>query len=362
MRNIPCLQNRGSVGPIALLALALFLAGCGEESGPAPLEEAQLVELVSVGVMEGRDEEVFGQIDDVIGAGEGSFFVLDAQVPSVSWFDLEGDYRGGVRTRGEGPGELARPRAMAASGEARLAVLDPGNARMTLYAASDEGLAFEAQKASTWSAALGSSRSLCSMGDRWFAAGPREGFILHEISEVGEVRSSFGQVDEGSGDEFGPFLPIAIPQLNTGRLLCLEDQELLILVRPFSRKVEAFTANGEKAWEAEIEGISPRRLVVNERGLGAELTAEGGSHEALSLFRWSPESVIVQYEWRPARGGGEASGPITSVELSAASGAESGRTDALPRISDVRGPHVYSFENLPYPRVRVYHRGGGESP
>lgn len=351
-------RNRAARVTACLLSMAVFSTACSEDAPSRGLEHIELTELVSVGVLEGRDEEVFGQIDDVIASGDGTFFVLDRQVPSVGWFSLDGAYLGGVRARGEGPGELTRPMAIASSNAASLAVLDPGNGRMNLYTTSSEGLAFGGQVTTTWSAALGSPRSLCSMGDRWYAAGPRDGFILHEISDEGEVRRSFGEVEEGSEAEFGPFLPIAIPQLNTGRLLCLEDLDVLVLVRPFSRRVEAYSGNGEKAWEVEVEEVSPRRLVVNERGLRSELSAEGGSHEAFSLVRWSPGSVIVQYEWRPAdrEAGWQEGARITSIELRAADGAEAGRSDTLPRITDASGAHVYSAENLPFPRVRVYSR------
>jgi hypothetical protein len=112
-----------------LLAVALALSGCADASVHDP-SSVRFDTVTVVGVADGSDVETFGEIRAIEPAPDGGFFVLDAQDRSIAWFSRDGSYRGGVSSRGEGPGELSFPTDIAFTAGQSLVVLDPANTRL----------------------------------------------------------------------------------------------------------------------------------------------------------------------------------------------------------------------------------------
>jgi len=96
-------------------------------------DTATLVPELTIGVFEGAEEEMFGNVRAIAVAPDGEIFVLDRHVPTVRRFGPDGTYRGSIGREGGGPGELRRPEAMALLPDGRLLVRDPGNARIGVY-------------------------------------------------------------------------------------------------------------------------------------------------------------------------------------------------------------------------------------
>jgi hypothetical protein len=144
---------------IALLGVALALHACGDaapDDGGSTVQvtremdgdtlvvrttagsvwggEATLEPLVSVGVLDGAPEEMFGNVNAVATDDDGRIYVLDRQIPTVRVFDTDGSYLHSLGRDGNGPGELAQPDGgLAVLSDGRVAVRDPGNARMQLF-------------------------------------------------------------------------------------------------------------------------------------------------------------------------------------------------------------------------------------
>ena len=75
---------------------------------------ARFEEELSIGLLEGDDEYLFGQLTGLWMTDE-LIFVVDMQVPAVRAYDHDGVY---VRTyggKGQGPGEYERPMGVAAT-------------------------------------------------------------------------------------------------------------------------------------------------------------------------------------------------------------------------------------------------------
>lgn len=141
------------------LAAALGLSGCGGDSdapgagswiaerdtlgdtvvvrtvsGSVWEAPARLVEEVSFGVLEGPEEEMFGQIQAIAVDGEEGVYVFDGQVPALRYFDADGNYVRTLGGRGGGPGEYEDAAlGLALRSDGRLVMRDPRNGRLNLY-------------------------------------------------------------------------------------------------------------------------------------------------------------------------------------------------------------------------------------
>lgn len=83
---------------------------------------AQATLVGEIGSMDGRREEVFGNIEDVAIDAQGSLYVLDARNNKVRVFDRTGRFLYVAASPGRGPGELSQPRALAFDHEGSLLV------------------------------------------------------------------------------------------------------------------------------------------------------------------------------------------------------------------------------------------------
>lgn len=110
-------------------------------SGSAWGEDARLEPEVSIGTLEGDAEYLFGQIRSLAVGADGTFYVVDGQVPDLRMYDADGTYLGTPGRPGEGPGELKRPDGgLQVLSDGRVVVRDPGNARLQVYSAEGQAL------------------------------------------------------------------------------------------------------------------------------------------------------------------------------------------------------------------------------
>lgn len=96
-------------------------------------DTAHLEPLVSIGVPDGPDQYLFGNPWALAVGTEGTLYVLDTQVPVVRAYGPDGVYLRNVGRKGRGPGEYWSPDGMTSLIDGRLAVRDPGNARIALF-------------------------------------------------------------------------------------------------------------------------------------------------------------------------------------------------------------------------------------
>jgi hypothetical protein len=94
---------------------------------------ATLAPEVSIGRMEGDPHYLFGAVNSVAVAADGTIYVVDSQAAEVKAFDPTGTWVRTLGRRGQGPGELEQPEAVAVLSDGRVVVRDPGNARLQVY-------------------------------------------------------------------------------------------------------------------------------------------------------------------------------------------------------------------------------------
>lgn len=97
-------------------------------------ESARLVEELRIGRLEGRDEEMFGRIDEIAPDGHGGAWVFDAQAPALRHYDAEGRYTRTFGGPGRGPGEYGDDAlGLWALPDGRILMHDPRNRRVNIY-------------------------------------------------------------------------------------------------------------------------------------------------------------------------------------------------------------------------------------
>lgn len=81
----------------------------------------------------GTPEEQFGAVRDAVPLPGGGVAILDGQAAEVRLFDRDGQYRGTLGSKGEGPGEFQSPSALATLPGDTIAVFDPTPRRITRF-------------------------------------------------------------------------------------------------------------------------------------------------------------------------------------------------------------------------------------
>jgi hypothetical protein len=331
-------------------------SACGQGRSAAPLAETRLAERSSVGVIDGNEEQIFGRIADVRAAPDGSFFLLDEQSAALAWFDVNGRYRGAIRSRGAGPGELAAPRAMDAMATGKLLVIDPRNGRYTFYQYAASGLTYRESFRSPSSSAT-SGRHVCSVGDRIYVRFLHGDKLIHEITATGSLVASF-EPAEPTAANYGPATAMVSAQRSSGHLRCIANPPMIVSFGRYSPAIRAYTLDGRLLWESRPQDLRPLAFLPDPQGGVRFQSHQQGSHLGESVVRWSPQTLLVQYSitW-PANSATMQKErdfySIESRELALSNGREIGRTRHLPLIVDSQNGWLYSFENLPFPRARV---------
>jgi len=104
-------------------------------SGSVWGDSVTLVEEVAIGVLDGAEEYLFGQVQDLAVDADGGIYVFDGQVPALRYYDPDGKYVRTLGGEGEGPGEYkdACLGIAVRRSDGRVVMRDPRNMRMNVY-------------------------------------------------------------------------------------------------------------------------------------------------------------------------------------------------------------------------------------
>ena len=95
---------------------------------------ATLREDLAIGVLEGREELMFGMIQEMAVDASGGIYVFDGRVPALRYFDSTGTYVRTLGGKGAGPGEYQDAAlGIGIRRDGRIVLRDPRNARLNIY-------------------------------------------------------------------------------------------------------------------------------------------------------------------------------------------------------------------------------------
>ena len=107
-------------------------------SGSVWGEGMRLVEEASIGVSEGEDPYILGDISGMAMSGD-KIYVLDWSVPVLRMYDLEGQHIKDIGRAGSGPGEFRMPWSLSADpANGRIYVRDDGQMRINVYSTNGD--------------------------------------------------------------------------------------------------------------------------------------------------------------------------------------------------------------------------------
>jgi len=109
-----------------------------------------LVPDLSIGVVDGAQEYMFGSVRDVLETRDGSILVVDGQAFAIRQYDAKGAYVRTLGRKGQGPGEYTHPGLLAELPDGRILLVDGGGVRINVYSRTGESI-------DTWSLALAGS-------------------------------------------------------------------------------------------------------------------------------------------------------------------------------------------------------------
>ena len=97
-----------------------------------------LVPEMTIGVFEGDEQYMFGDIGAFVVSATEDVYILDDQAPILRQYAGDGTHIRDIGRDGGGPGEYKRPGSLALLPDGRLLLRDPGNARINVYAPDGE--------------------------------------------------------------------------------------------------------------------------------------------------------------------------------------------------------------------------------
>lgn len=125
--------ERDTVGDTVIVRT---LAG-SEWGGDRVLEED-----LRIGVFEGEDHYMLGDVAAIAVAPDGSMYLMDRQVPALRKYGPDGGFIATFGREGEGPGEYRGPDGgLVVLSDGRVAVRDPRNGRIQVFSATGEPVA-----------------------------------------------------------------------------------------------------------------------------------------------------------------------------------------------------------------------------
>jgi hypothetical protein len=110
-------------------------------SGSVWGQPMQFVEELSIGVLDGPDELMFGRVHTITVDRDQGIYVFDGQVPALRYFDSTGQFVKTIGAEGSGPGEYRDMLlGLDVRSDGRVIVRDPRNARLSLYSSDGDPL------------------------------------------------------------------------------------------------------------------------------------------------------------------------------------------------------------------------------
>ncbi len=310
--------------------------------------------ILTLGALNGKPYEMFGQISDIKLDSSGNMYILDAQYSEVRVFNSEGLFLYSVGSPGRGPGEFFMPRGMEVDSIGRVYVVDKSY-RKTIF--KRVGNTHKLEKAVTLSV---SPVGLCKQDGILYVHGTSSGKSSNAIFSYaleGDSLGAFGTIYKS---------PSAMVQhvFGRGNIACSRHPGRIIYSPRLLPTIYGYSLEGDIRWVAKISNFETLRVVENKLGDSGQSEVSMGllssKHDQVVGIVPLPEKyVIVQIasftpeSVDPEEGEGERYAMLRSYIMLSRSGEAVYIGDSLPIIKAVSEDHFYTIYTSPYPQISV---------
>lgn len=300
----------------------------------------------TIGVLDGRDVEIFGSIVDLAVDSRGDVFILDRHALTVRWFQQNGHFKGIAGRSGGGPGEFRAPAALWLTDDGRLHVLDRALRRLSVFDLVETGFTLAATISFQANA-----MDFCERNGSYYALAPDERGLIAVLRPDGKTLRSFGEVPASIPPKLDRHRALLQELQNRGRLVCTD--EAMVVVREQTPRVTAYSYSGERLWDVVLPDYHERTWVLVSGGRGLEMAPDPETekvHTARFAAALGTDTVVVSLSVSGL------SGLETAFDvrfLSLSDGRQVGRTLLSDALVARRGPLSYGLHDTPFPQVVI---------
>jgi hypothetical protein len=333
--------NVRTIGAASLLFCGL--AAVASVSGQTPR--------LTIGRLQGSNQEIFGVIQAIVADADGNLYVLDKQSLEIRTFSQSGSFLGSAGRRGSGPGEFRVPVSMSIDESNRLYVLDNYFERATVFARQTARLN-----------PIGTIKlphnpqALCAFRDKLYVVAPTEKAIIHEFRNSGDSIRSFGEPQRVIDDKRLSSVSVRaslLEQQNAGHITCTNNG-LIVFAHRSLPYVVAFRSDGRLAWRSTLSDFNRVRWVTGSSAQSLTQTPAPGKstvHQTVSVITVDDSTVGVVISERSLRG---QVGDFHVRLLSSANGRERNRATSPVLIAGSTNYGFFGYVNTPFPTVTVF--------
>lgn len=308
-------------------------------------------EILTLGVLDGKPHEMFGQISDIELDSSGNVYVLDGQYSEVRVFNSEGLFLYSVGSSGRGPGEFFMPQGMEVDSIGQVYVVDKTYRKTTF---NQVGNSHELGETTALSV---SPVGLCKRDGIFYIHGTSPGESSNAIvsySLDGDSLGAFGTIYKS---------PSAAVRLTFGRghIACSRYPGLIIYSPRWLPMIYGYSLEGDIRWIARISNFEPLEVIENKQGesgqSGVSMDFFASKYDqVVGLVSLPEKHVIVQvasFTPESVNGAGERYAMLRSYIMLSQSGEAVYIGDSLPRIKAISDDHLYTTRTSPYPQISV---------
>lgn len=217
-----------------------------------------------------------------------SVIAVEGETNSLVVFAFDGQEQSRISNTAAGGAMLAYPIDMALNEGVELLVLDAQTPRIARFSLDNSSLRLRLLSVIRLRGVTGVS-AVCSLKGKTFVLGstPPDTLsrLVHVVGRDGEVQSSFG---EG----FGPPREFSRILFGTGSLLCVPDEELIVVASQYYPEVRAYDEAGFQRWSQELSEYRGMSYAETAPGrIEYSYPADSLWDQTVSLFR--PKAGIL---------------------------------------------------------------------
>jgi len=306
-----------------------------------------------IGELDGDRNYTFGSISAIEVSDDGRVRVIDRQALEIKAFDANGKFKSTIGRGGGGPGEFRIPAEVQTDQNGDVHILDLRGGQLSVFRDGPNGPEF------VRSLRTDSARAFCRIANEYFVLTPAGPNIVRRVGPNGLLSPGFGKpTGVGDAKAFGDEKMAAASRRRQDQALmyCDASRDLIVLVHKETPLVRSFSRNGVPRWETQLQayrkgGVAPVQGRPGWFGESAD-PQSGTRHQAHAVFRVTDSVIAISLI---EDGVTRRSVPKYELRMiSLQNGRELARISTHQKVVGLTRTHVYTYADLPYPRIMVY--------